>query len=412
MKNQKKTIYAIVAAGCAGLVGGCSGSGGSGTASFGVTDAPSCSAQFTRVDVSVIGVSAVGPDGATHTLNLPAPQDVNLLDEVNGASVNLGPITVPAGTYTQVRLLLASNPNGSSATPVNYVTTSSGNTYPLTTPSGQQSGYKVNGDFTVSAGNTVDVTLDFNACRSVVTAGNSGQYLLKPVITATTSSTTGAITGVAAPGDVVFAEDADGIIHKSTVADSAGNFTLSPLEATASGDAGYNVVAVSPQVAAGSTTTAADAPDVVFHVPVTAGQKTVLDGTFPSTTAAGVIDSGTITLASADTDVLVLGQEKVNDPASTTTTPVQDTVTIAESLAQPTAASNNMSSTYTLSYSPSVPEAATYAPSTALAFAPLATTPTVAVNFFGSDGSTATLGTTSQNVTMTPGSDPTYSESN
>ena len=52
----------------------------------------------------------------------------------------------------------------------------------LTTPSGQQSGLKMNVDIDVAADKVADVVLDFDACKSVVKRGNSGQYNLKPVI--------------------------------------------------------------------------------------------------------------------------------------------------------------------------------------------------------------------------------------
>ena len=58
------------------------------------------------------------------------------------------------------------------------------NPIPLTTPSAQQSGLKLNAKpFDVAEGQTVELVLDFDAARSVVRAGNSGKYLLKPVIT-------------------------------------------------------------------------------------------------------------------------------------------------------------------------------------------------------------------------------------
>jgi hypothetical protein len=53
---------------------------------------------------------------------------------------------------------------------------------PLTTPSAQQSGLKMNADITVPAGQQVDFAIDFDACKSFVKAGKSGKILLKPVL--------------------------------------------------------------------------------------------------------------------------------------------------------------------------------------------------------------------------------------
>jgi len=56
----------------------------------------------------------------------------------------------------------------------------------LDTPSAQQSGLKQKHGFDVEANTEADLVLDFDACRSIVKAGNSGnsgKYNLKPVIT-------------------------------------------------------------------------------------------------------------------------------------------------------------------------------------------------------------------------------------
>ena len=53
----------------------------------------------------------------------------------------------------------------------------------LDTPSGQQSGLKMNVNLTVEPDKVADFVLDFDACKSVGHArGNSGRYNLKPVI--------------------------------------------------------------------------------------------------------------------------------------------------------------------------------------------------------------------------------------
>lgn len=385
---------------------------GTGTANFSMTDAPSCG-DFTSAVVTVTGVQLVGNGGSPYTLTLDTPLQQDLLQLTNGTTVPLGPITIPSGSYNQIRLLLAANGNG--GTPANYVTTSAGGSaqYALTTPSAQQSGYKVNGSFSVDPGNTVDVTLDFNACRSIVTAGNSGKYLLKPVITATENTTSGTITGNASVGAVVYAEDADGHIIKSTVADANGDFTLSPLAATVSGDAGYNVVVAPPQPASGSLVLSPDfAPDVVLNVPVTAGQGTVLSG-LPADVSIDQTDSGNVTVGAADTNVLVLAQEDVTNPADSS----GSTVTIAESLAaEPTSTTNNnvttYSSTYSLTFSQSAPEVAVY-DSAGLTFAAATTPPTVTVSGFGSDGSTGTAPAIAPyDFTVSGTGDTTYSLDN
>src|SRR3546814_9767648 len=99
--------------------------------------------------------------------------------------------------------------------------------------------------FTVEPGTLVDLVLDFNACKSVVTTGkgngnpHASGYLLKPVVTAAVQVVSGSIDGYvasadgetlsAAVGTQVYAEQ-DGIVVRGTITDSDGHFILSPLE--------------------------------------------------------------------------------------------------------------------------------------------------------------------------------------
>lgn len=90
----------------------------------------------------------------------------------------LGTTAIPAGSYSQVRLILA--PNGSTLS--NYVTLASNPTVklPLKTPSAQQSGLKILGNFTVTAGGFNTIVLDFDPNEAIVFAGNSDNIILKP----------------------------------------------------------------------------------------------------------------------------------------------------------------------------------------------------------------------------------------
>jgi hypothetical protein len=70
-----------------------------------------------------------------------------------------------------------------------------GSEVPLFVPSGAQSGYKAVGQFTVPANGTVSVTADFDVRKSVVKAGASGMYILKPTIRLIVDDQAGAIAG-------------------------------------------------------------------------------------------------------------------------------------------------------------------------------------------------------------------------
>lgn len=94
---------------------------------------------------------------------------------------SLGETPLPAGHYTQLRLVLVEN-NGNNL-PLNSVVLSgpARTEIPLDTPSAIQSGIKLLYPFDLGAGQRVDLLLDFDACKSIVRRGN-GTYGLKPVI--------------------------------------------------------------------------------------------------------------------------------------------------------------------------------------------------------------------------------------
>jgi hypothetical protein len=122
---------------------------------------------------------------------MPAsPMTVNLLELVNGVREDLGIVDLEAGAYTQMRLIIGQTPERNGAINIlsqahpyaNYVIDLNDDYHELKVPSGSQSGYKVVGGFDINANSTTELILDFDANRSVVEAGNSGQWLLKPTV--------------------------------------------------------------------------------------------------------------------------------------------------------------------------------------------------------------------------------------
>ncbi|GCB04427.1 lipoprotein [Ralstonia sp. SET104] len=260
-----------------------------------MTDAPSCGYDHVYVTVNKVRVNAsstaADADGGWTDITLQTPQKIDLLSLTNGVLSDLGSAPLPAGQYQQIRLVLAANQGNTLA---NSVVPTGGTEQPLSTPSATQSGYKIIQPFTVQANTLVDLVLDFNACKSIVTQGN-GNYLLKPVVTATTAVVSGAITGFVAPGQTgatVYAEQ-NGVVIKGTVADSTGKFTLSPL-VQSSTNGNYDVVIVDNNPAGGHAT------GVIRAVPVTASATTTVStSTQPITLSASVTRtaSGTATAA-------------------------------------------------------------------------------------------------------------------
>jgi hypothetical protein len=73
-----------------------------------------------------------------------------------------------------------------------------GQSFPLKTPSAQQSGLKFNIHATLTSGIVYRLWIDFNAGRSIVATG-SGTYILKPVIRTYTEAIGGSIKGYVLP---------------------------------------------------------------------------------------------------------------------------------------------------------------------------------------------------------------------
>ncbi len=224
---------------------------------------------------------------------------VDLTTLTNGVLQSLGTTALPAGQYQQIRLLLASTGNA------NYVV-DGGVPYPLTVPSGLQTGIKLIGQFTVTANTLADVVLDFDACRSVVSAGNSGKYLLKPVISIDPVVVSGTIDGYvdlavagnpATPVTVsaqIYNASTGVTVVKSTVADpTTGHFTLSPVLDTAyQNNVPYQVVITA------ANETAMDVEDVTVGAGATVHlNPSSLPIRFVSSTMAPA--SGTVTVSGA-----------------------------------------------------------------------------------------------------------------
>jgi len=215
--------------------GGIGGSGKPlGTLRMSLGDAPACGYDAVNITVQEVRVNQVANAGDDDTgwVSLPVspPQRVDLLTLTNGTLLTLGQTPLATGTYTQLRLVLAANDANHPL--ANSVVPTGGSEVPLTTPSAQQSGLKANADITVEENQLADFVIDFDACRSVVRAGHSGKYLLKPVIQVVPNFVSG-IDGWVAPaaaqsGATVQAEVA-GVVVKSTVADATGHFLLEPM---------------------------------------------------------------------------------------------------------------------------------------------------------------------------------------
>jgi hypothetical protein len=248
-----------------------------------LTDAPACGYDHVYVTVDRVRVhtssSAEDGDGGWSEVVVNPARRIDLLDLTNGVLAELGQTALPAGQYSQVRLVLRSNGSG---TPANAIVPNGGSEVPLDTPSATQSGLKLKHGFTVQPNTLVDLVLDFDACKSIVKRGNSGRYNLKPVISVFPRTLT-AIAGYVQTGlkDVTVSAQKNGVVLKATQPNANGQFVLAPLDPM---KGPYDVVFTGENL-----TTA-----VIAGVPVVAEQSTTLNSSLDSVTMPAS-QSGTVT---------------------------------------------------------------------------------------------------------------------
>jgi hypothetical protein len=278
LREDKAVVFIVAMLAVAGLITGCSGSSSPpvnamGTVVVSISDPPSCknpNGNFDHVYISVRSVQAHIDPNATDSSSgwqelapqlVTAPMQIDLFSspQTNCILAQLGTTTsLPAGSYQQIRLLLVSNtPAASDATPsanncagfgYNCVVLADGTMHQLNLSSQANTGLKippgqiVGGPLTVSAGQSVDLNIDFNACASIIQQGN-GEFRLKPVLTAGQISPNNSgiggqvvdsITKAPIAGNVQVAleqPDSTGVdrIVMQAATDANGNFRFCPL---------------------------------------------------------------------------------------------------------------------------------------------------------------------------------------
>jgi hypothetical protein len=192
------------------------GSGQTGTLSVRLTDAPG---DYEKVNITFSEVSA-HIDGDWVTVR-NEPLTVDLLEWNNGKSLVLGTAEVPAGKYTQIRLIIDD---------ANVVY--KGQTRSVTVPSGAQSGLKLLANFDVLVGSTYEMVVDFDAQRSIVATGpreNPNGFLLKPTVRVAPLAISGSISGTITNPmhqPIAYAIANGDTITSSLANATSGNFTL------------------------------------------------------------------------------------------------------------------------------------------------------------------------------------------
>jgi hypothetical protein len=213
----------LIAAGLMALPlwAGCGGGSGAGssTMNLSLADGPVDSAsnvvvQFTGVELQPSG------GGSAITFNFSSPKTLDLLTLQNGnAAPLLTGVSVPAGQYDWMRLLLNVGSNG--AVTGSYIEIN-GAQYPIIVPSGEQTGLKLVQGFTMTANQVANFTIDF-VLEQAVTAppgqmvGGVQAYLLRPAMRLIDNVQAGEISGTVALSTLQG--------HTPSCLDSSGNPT-------------------------------------------------------------------------------------------------------------------------------------------------------------------------------------------
>jgi hypothetical protein len=165
--------------GSGGSGGGGSLGGGTGTLSMSITDSPFSDAQALLVTFNEVSAHrSEGTGWESLTFAGGATRRTCDLKKLQGPVDVLGSSTVPAGHYTQIRLNVESaalyfdNPSvGPACAPA--IAAPAGDTASVEIPSGE---VKLNTQFTLAAGGTTSILLDFDGDQSVrrLGGGNAG----------------------------------------------------------------------------------------------------------------------------------------------------------------------------------------------------------------------------------------------
>ena len=167
---MKKLILFVIS--IALLLSGCTSSDGTGNFQIYLKDQPIDIDSAEQILVTISEISAQKEDEGFLTLwedsENPRTYDLLALREKTEMIVE---ITLIAGTYTQIRLVVDSG----------EIVFSDEDRSEMIVPSSE---VKIPVMFIITDGNTTQITLDFEAEKSihVVSAGGSEQYILRPVI--------------------------------------------------------------------------------------------------------------------------------------------------------------------------------------------------------------------------------------
>ena len=162
-------------------------SGGSGTLNVRITDSPFSDAKAVVVKIKELSVHRDDAPWETVAFPAAAPTWACDLKKLEGPIDVLGGSVVPAGHYTQIRLVVGTatiyweNASGAATPCAADIPAPAGTFSALEIPSGE---VKLNRGFDLAADGTTTVTLDFDGDKSIqIHETGNGRFIMRPVIT-------------------------------------------------------------------------------------------------------------------------------------------------------------------------------------------------------------------------------------
>lgn len=201
MRYLRTAMTGLIVAGLAACSSG--GGGTNGSLDLSVTDAPVDDAASVVVQFNSVAFKTQG--GAEEIIRnvMASSRQLDLLEYQGGrAALLLDNVTLPAGKYEWVRLVIDDEPGVRDS----YLTLSTGEECELEVPSGAESGLKLNRGFTLPADGSIALTIDFDLAKSVqappgkvgVAESCTQGYLLRPTLRIVDDANVGAIAGTVA----------------------------------------------------------------------------------------------------------------------------------------------------------------------------------------------------------------------
>jgi len=181
------TLMTLIS-GCGGGVDTSTSASNTGQVSLKLTDAPTddTNVEGVYVTFNALRYQYADSNESWQDVDLNESRTINLLDLQNGNTTFLNQVELPAGEIAHVRFVLDTDDCW-----IELVDTGR---QPLTVPSGDQTGFKAIGGFTIPAGGTVNITADFDVRKSVTVTGKNN-YKLRPTIKIINNIEVGEING-------------------------------------------------------------------------------------------------------------------------------------------------------------------------------------------------------------------------